>query len=121
MCPGGKHLYKLGFSTQDGITDLEEDTRQKLTQTWDSLSRSIKDVCSDLSEARSELADADGTMMELVKALGDKLDTVQLTDLPEVNAQLDEVAASVATEQEGMRQFVDDALQVCLRCKLVNA
>lgn len=104
--------FSLHRSMQDGITDLEEDTRQKLTQTWDALSRRVEAVRGDLSAARAELTEADATMVDLAKALGDKLDAVQLTELPDVNAQLAELAASVAAEQEGMRKFVDEALQV---------
>ena len=57
---------------QDAITDLEEDTRQKLTQTWDAITASIAETNTKLAEAQTELAAADASLMSLVKSLGDK-------------------------------------------------
>jgi chromosome segregation ATPase len=97
---------------QDGVTDLEEDTRQKLTQTWDALTKSIDTVRGDLAAARTELATADGSVMDLVRAVGDKLDVFELTEVPEMNAQLDEIAATMVQEQESIRRFVEESLKV---------
>lgn len=66
---------------QDGITDLEEDTRRKLTQTWDALSGSIEGARNEATTARAELVQADSSLMELVKTLGDKLDTLELSEV----------------------------------------
>lgn len=96
------------------MTDLEEDTRQKLTQTWDAFTASIAETRSEFTAARAELASADASLMELVKALGDKLDAVDTTELPELHAQLNELSATMVQEQEGARAFVEESLLVRL-------
>ena len=103
---------ELETMCQDGITDLEEDTRQKLTQTWNALTKSVDSVKEELTNARAELVQSDSSLIELVKALGDKLDVLQLSELPEINAQLDEMSGAMAAEQEAMRGFVQESLKV---------
>jgi hypothetical protein len=100
-------------AVQDGITELEEDTRQKLTQTWDAFTASLEEMRSDLTSARTELVQSDSSLMQLVRVLGDKVDVLELTELPEINAQLDDLGLALTQEQESIRQFVEESLEVC--------
>ena len=97
---------------QEGIADLEEDTRQKLTQTWDALTKGLEDAQADLAAAQHELTQSDRSVVELTRALGARVDALAMTELPEVAARVEEVASGAAQEQEELRTYVEGALEV---------
>lgn len=100
---------------QEGISDLEEDTRQKLTQTWDALAKGLDDAQADLAAAQRELVQSDGSLMKLTRALSERVDALAMTELPEVAARVEELGGAAAQEQEALRAFVEDALEVRMR------
>jgi hypothetical protein len=97
---------------QEGITDLEEDTRQKLTQTWEAMTKGLSDSQAELAKARADLAQSDSSLMELVKALGEKLEQLELKELPDMVAHVDEMGETMLQELHSACQAFEESIKV---------
>jgi hypothetical protein len=105
---------------QEGITDLEEDTRQKLTQTWEAMTKGLSDSQTELAKARADLVQSDSSLMELVKALGEKLNLLELKELPDMAAHIDEIGDTMSQELQRVCNTFEASIKVTDLHKLLH-
>eukprot|EP00892_Ulva_mutabilis_P012467 jgi/Ulvmu1/9593/UM054_0023.1 len=97
---------------KESVQDLQEDTQVKLTQSWEAMTERADACDARVAETRDELLQADSSLMALLKDVGDAVERLELQDVAELGARLEEVQsaaeAGLAAAEEALEERVGE-------------
>lgn len=101
---------------QESVQDLQEDTQSKLNQAWEGMAARADECDAHAAVTRAELLQADGSLMALLRDLGDTVERLELQDVADLGGRLDEMKAAQDEGLSAVEELVEERSRVCFRC-----
>ena len=99
---------------QESVQDLQEDTQARLDQVWQGTAARADECDARAAETREELLQADGSLMALLRDVGDAVERLELQDVADLGGRLDELQAAQDEGLSAVEELVEERTRV--RC-----